>query len=88
MLKYGTTKFSPHHMKSVLVEKLDAFKMSDGNTIRDSFSKTKLLSLSPTNLKTNNQACAVSIQEPHGYKGEEINNISRQIVAPIEFGFD
>ena len=27
MLKYGTTKFSPHHMNSVLVEEWDLFKM-------------------------------------------------------------
>ena len=42
MLNYGTTKFSPHHMKSVLVEAWDAFKMSAGNKIRESFAKTKL----------------------------------------------
>ena len=39
MLKYGTTKFSPHHMKSVLVEAWYAFKMSAGNIIRDRFLK-------------------------------------------------
>ena len=38
-LKYGTTKFSPHHMNSVLVEEWDPFMISDGNIIRDSFEK-------------------------------------------------
>ena len=42
MLKYRTTKFSPHHMKSVLFESWDAFKMSYVNIIRDIFLKTKL----------------------------------------------
>ena len=42
MLKYGTTKFSPHHMKSILVEAWDTFKMSSENIIRDRFAKTKL----------------------------------------------
>ena len=43
MLKYGMTKFLPHHMKLVLVEALDAFKMPSGNIIGDSFANTKLL---------------------------------------------
>ena len=42
MLKYGTIKFSPHHMNSILVEAWDSFKISSGNIIRDSFAKTKL----------------------------------------------
>ena len=42
MLKYGMTKFSPHHMNSVLVEAWDAFKMSYSNIIRDIFTKTNL----------------------------------------------
>ena len=37
MLKYGTTRFQPHHMNSVLVEAWEAFKVSYGNIIRDSF---------------------------------------------------
>ena len=61
MLKYGTTKFSPHHMKSVLVEAWYAFKMSAGNIIRDIFEK-KLPTLRPPNLTTNIRACAASIQ--------------------------
>ena len=43
MLKYGMTKFSPQHMKFVLFEALDAFKMPSGNIIGDSFAKKKLL---------------------------------------------
>ena len=42
MLKYGTTKLSPHQMNYVLVEAWDAFNISAGNIIRDRFAKTKL----------------------------------------------
>ena len=70
-------------MKIFLVEAWDAFNMSACNIIRDSFAKTKLLTLSPTRLKTNNQACAASIQVYDGFKDEEINNISCHTVAPI-----
>ena len=40
MLKYGTTRFQPHHMNSVLVEAWEAFKVSYVNIIVDSFNKT------------------------------------------------
>ena len=33
MLKYGTTKMLPHHMKSIFVVFWDAFKVSDGTFI-------------------------------------------------------
>ena len=42
MLKYGTPKHLPHHMISILVESLDAFKVSDGKFIRGSFVKTNI----------------------------------------------
>ena len=71
-------------MNSVLVEALDAFKMSARNIIRDRFSETNLLPLSPPNLTTNTQAYAASIQVSSGAKDEEINSISHQTVAPIE----
>ena len=45
MLKYGTTRFQPHHMNSVPVEAWDAFKVSYGNIIVDNFAKTHLLPL-------------------------------------------
>ena len=51
MLKYGTEKFLPHHMNYVLVEAWNAFKVSDGNIIRDIFVKTKLPPLIHTNSK-------------------------------------
>ena len=60
LMKYGTKMFLLHHMNSVLVELLDAFKASAGNIIRDIFLKTMLLPLSPTYLITNIQACAAS----------------------------
>ena len=53
MLKYGTTKFLPHRMNSVLVEAWDDFKMSAGNIIRDRFAKKNPLPLSLPNLTTN-----------------------------------
>ena len=37
MLKYVTMRFQPHHMNSVLIESWEAFKVSHGNIIRDSF---------------------------------------------------
>ena len=84
MLKYGMTKFSPHHMKSVLVEAWVTFNMSAGNIIRYNFAKTKLPPLIPPNLTTNNQACAASIQVYSGTKAGEIKNISCHTVAPIK----
>ena len=53
MLKYGTTRFQSHHMNSVLVETWEAFTVSAGNTIRDSFCKTRLPPLCPPNMITN-----------------------------------
>ena len=47
MLKYGTTRFQPHHMNSVLVEAWDALNLSYGNIIVDSFARTHLLPLIP-----------------------------------------
>ena len=44
-MNYGITKFSPHHMNYVLVEAWDAFNISAGNIIRDSFSKKSYPSL-------------------------------------------
>ena len=76
--------FSPHHTNSVLFEAWDAFNMSAGTIIRDSFEKTKLLSPRHNNLTTNSQVYAACIQVSSGSKAEEINNISRQAVAPIE----
>ena len=40
MVKYGTTRFQPHHMNAVLVEAWGAFKVASGNIIVDSFAKT------------------------------------------------
>ena len=83
LLKYGTKKFSPHHINSALVESWDTFKVSSGNIIRYRFAKTMLLPLSPPDLATNTQACTAYIQLSSGSKAEEINNISRHIVALI-----
>ena len=39
MLKYGIARFQTHHTNSVLVETGEAFTVSSGNIIRDSFAK-------------------------------------------------
>ena len=62
MLKYGTTRFQPHHMNYVLVETWEAFTVSASNVIRDSFTKTLLNPLTPLNMITNTQAYVASIQ--------------------------
>ena len=80
MLKYGTTRFQPHHMNSVLVEAWDAFKVSSGNIIVDSFSKTCLLPLIPPNMITNTQAMVASVQT----SSKGINWIAEDTVAPIQ----
>ena len=80
MLKYGTTRFQPHHMKSVLIEAWEAFMVSSGNIIVDSFAKTHLLPLSPTTMLTNTQACVSSLQT----SSKVINHISGDTLAPIK----
>ena len=76
--------FLPRHMNSILVESRDAFRVSAGNTIRDRFFKKRYPPLIPTNLTTNTQELAAFVQVSSGPKAEEINEISRRTVAPIE----
>ena len=66
------------------MEAWDAFKVSAGKVIRDSFAKRKLPPLIPTELTTNNQAYYSSVQLSSGSKSEEINEISHQTVVLIE----
>ena len=73
----------PHHTNSLLVESWDTFKVSSGKIIKENFVK-KRYPLRPPELKTNNQACAASIQASSVAKSEEINEISRCTFAPIE----
>ena len=79
-MKYGTTRFQPHHMNSVLVEAWDAFKVLSGNIIVDSFAKTHLPPLSPSNMITNTQAMVASVQT----SSKGINWITEDTVAPIQ----
>ena len=58
-MKYGTKKFSPHHINSVLVESWYAFKMSSRKIIRDIFAKTKLPPHSPPDFKKNPGMCCL-----------------------------
>ena len=67
-------------MNSVLVEAWDAFKVSSGNIIVDSFTKTNLLPLSPPNMITNTQAMVASVQT----SSKGINWISEDTVASIQ----
>ena len=80
MVKYGTTRFQPHHMNTVLVEAWDAFKVASGNIIVDSFTKTHQLPLSPPNMLKNTQACVASVQTSSKF----INQISEDTLAPIQ----
>ena len=68
-------------MNSVLVETWEAFTVSAGNIIVDSFAKTRLLPLSPPNMITNTQACVFSIQT----SSNVINQIVEDTLAPIKF---
>ena len=70
ILKYGTTKFLPRHMNSILVESWDAFKVSAGNITSDKFVKIKLLPLKPPKLTTNTQLWAAAVQLSYGYNAE------------------
>ena len=80
MLKYGTARFQPHHMNSVLIETWEAFMLSDGNIIMDSFAKCHLLPLSPPNMITNTQVCVSSIQT----SSKGTNQIAKDTLAPIK----
>ena len=46
--------------------------------------KTKLLPLSPPDHNTNSQACLAATQTPSGKKSEEIKEIARASMAPVE----
>ena len=80
MLNYGKTRFKPHHMNYVLVETWEAFTVSAANIIREIFSKTHLLPLSPPNMITNTQACLASVQT----SSKGINQIAEDTLAPIK----
>ena len=81
MLKYGTKRFQPHQMNSVLVETREEFTVPDGNILRDSFAKTRLLPLNPPKIITNIQACVDSIQ----ISSKGINKNSEDTISPIKF---
>ena len=77
-LWYHEVPTSPHELCPV--EALYAFKVSSGNIIVDSFSKTHLLPLSPPNMITNTQAMVASVQT----SSKGINQIGEDTVAPIQ----
>ena len=66
------------------MESWETFKLYATNMIRDSFVETKPLPLVHPDLTKTTHACAASVQISSGAKAEEINNISRRTVAPIE----
>ena len=80
MLNYGTTRLQPHHMNSVLVESWDAFKVSSGKIIVDSFAKTHTPPLIPPNMIKNTQAMVASSQT----SSKVFNWIAEGTVAPIQ----
>ena len=71
-------------MNSILMRAWDAFKVSAGKFIRDSFLKTNLPPFITTALTTNTHAYAESVQVSSGYKSEEINKISCCTAVHIE----
>ena len=79
MLEYGTMRFKPHHMNSVLFDTGEAFPVSSGNIIRDIFAKFHLPSLSPPNMIKDTQTCVDSIQ----ISSKSINQVVEDIRAPI-----
>ena len=80
MLNYGTTRFQPHHMNSVLVETWEAFALSYGNIIRYSFAETRLLPLIPPNMITNTQACVASVHT----SSKGINQIAEDTLTHVK----
>ena len=85
MMKYGMKKFQPHHMELILVEAWDAFKVSVGNIVRDSFiKKKKLFPLSTLNFSTSLGACVASAQVSSGSKAEDIDVMAHHTVGPIK----
>ena len=82
-MKYGTTKFLPHHMNYIVMEAWDDFKVSSGKTIRENCSRTNIPPLSPSEFTTNNQACVASSQVSSRSKAEQIKGIAVRNVAPI-----
>ena len=79
MLKYGTLRFQPHHMKYVLVETWKPFTVSYGNIIRDRYTKPHLLPPSTPNMITNTQECVASVQT----YSNRINQIVEDTLSPI-----
>ena len=80
MLKYGTTRFQPHHINAVLVETWEAFTISSGNIVRNSFAETHIFPLSPPNMIINTQACVASVQT----SSKGINHIAADTILPIK----
>ena len=80
MLKYSTMMFQPYHINSVLVETWEAFTVSAGKIIMDSFNETYLLPLSPPNMITNTQAFVAPIQK----SSKVTNEIAEYTLAPIQ----
>ena len=81
MLKYVTTRFQTHHMSSVLFETGEAFTVTAGNIIRDSFAKTHQIPLIPPNMIKNKQEYVSSIQK----SSKGINHIAEDTLAPAKF---
>ena len=76
-------KFTPSHMKYVLVEMWYLFQQQSACVIIDAFLKTKLLPLAPPDHDTNTEACLAATRTPSGNKSEEIEEIARASMAPV-----
>ena len=71
---YHEVSTSPHEL-------WEAFTVSAGKIIRDSFTKTHLTPLCPPNMITNTQACVATVQT----YSNGINKIAEDTLAPIQF---
>ena len=67
-------------MNSIFFEAWNTINISAGNIIRDSFSKTQQLPLSPANMKTHIQECVASIQT----SSKGIKRIAKDKLSPIQ----
>ena len=84
MRHHGTLRFTPAHMKSVLVETWEYLKLSSAKITQKYFKKKHLLPLSPPYIGTNHQACLAGNQHSNRDKTDEIGCIANTSVSPIE----
>ena len=71
-------------MNYVLVDTWEAFKLSYATITYSNFKKTNLFPLYPLYIDTNHQACLAGTQQSNKEKSDEIGQIAKAGIAPIE----